>query len=122
MDIETLHAYCVGKKGAEAAFPFDETTLVFKVMGKIFALTSLDKSKFTVNLKCDPERAVELREQYPEIQPGYHMSKKHWNTVDFEGSLSERFLMELIDHSYNLVVAGLPLKVRKVLNEQGRGA
>ena len=115
MDVETFHAVCLGKKGVEAGFPFDETTLVFKVMGKIFALTGLDESKFTVNLKCDPERALELRERYPEIQPGYHMSKKHWNTVDFEGSLPDKLLLELIDHSYELVVAGLPLKLRKAL-------
>lgn len=117
MDIETFHAYCSGKKGVEATFPFGETTLVFKVMGKVFALTGLDGTKFTVNLKCDPERAQELRELYPEIQPGYHMSKKHWNTVDFDGSLPDRFLLELIDHSYDLVVAGLTATIRKTLKE-----
>ena len=104
MNIEEFHNYCMAKKGVEETFPFDEVTLVFKVLGKMFALTGLDREGFTVNLKCDPERAIELRESYPEIQPGYHMSKKHWNTVDFEGSLSNKMLQELIDHSYELVV------------------
>lgn len=118
MDIETFHAHCLAKEGVETGFPFDDTTLVFKVMGKIFALTSLDRPTFTVNLKCDPERALELRERYPEIQPGYHMSKKHWNTVDFEGALPDNLLLDLIDHSYALVVASLPSKVRKTLQVQ----
>lgn len=102
MDIETLRDYCLGKPGAAESFPFGEDTLVFKVDGKIFLLTSLsDGGKF--NVKCDPERAVELRERYTEVQPGYHMNKKHWNTVDMNGRLSSRQLGEMIDHSYQLV-------------------
>ncbi len=113
MDIETFRAYCLAKKGVEETFPFDDITLVFKVMGKIFATTGLDNSTFTVNLKCDPDRAIELREQYPEVQPGWHMNKQHWNTVSFEGSLGDRLLKELIDHSYDLIVKSLPKKIRQ---------
>ncbi|MCB9080384.1 MAG: MmcQ/YjbR family DNA-binding protein [Lewinellaceae bacterium] len=117
MDIESLRQYCLAKKGVEETFPFDEVTLVFKVMGKIFAITGLDSAVFTVNLKCDPDRAILLREEYPEIQPGWHMNKAHWNTVDFEGSLSDRFLLELVDHSYDLIVASLPKKIRQQWTE-----
>ena len=81
----------------------------------MFALTGLGKEQFTVNLKCDPERALDLREEYPEIQPGYHMSKKHWNTIDFEGSLNDDFLVKLIDHSYDLVVKKLKKSEREEL-------
>lgn len=112
MHIEAFREYCLGKKGVEETFPFDEVTLVFKVMGKMFALTGLDSEEFTVNLKCDPEWALELREMYPEIRPGWHMSKKHWNTVAFDESLDDNFLRQLIDHSYDLVVKGLPRKLR----------
>lgn len=111
MNIETLREYCLAKKEVSEEFPFDEDTLVFKVLGKAFALCSLSKP-VTVNLKCDPDRAIELRAGYPEdVQPGYHMNKKHWNTVRFaESGLSEKMLRELIDHSYELVVSGLPKK------------
>ena len=85
-------------------------------MGKMFALTGLDDSEFKVNLKCDPDRAIELREEYESVIPGFHMSKKHWNTVTPEGSLSKEFFKELIDHSYDLVVKGLPKKLRDQLN------
>jgi len=84
-------------------------------MGKMFALTGLEREVFSVNLKCDPERSIELREEYEDIQPGWHMSKKHWNTVIFEGDLEERMLLELIDHSYDLVVKGLKKKDRAFL-------
>lgn len=113
MDIETYRDYCLAKKGVEETFPFDEVTLVFKVMGKMFALTGLEKETFEVNLKCDPERAIELREEYSQIRAGFHMSKKHWNTVAFEEGLSDSLLCELIDHSYDLVVA----KLKKVDKE-----
>jgi len=96
-------------------FPFDETTLVFKVMGKMFALTGLDEPEFKVNLKCDPERSIELREEYENIIAGFHMNKKHWNTVKPDGSLSNELFKELIDHSYDLVVKGLPKKLRDQL-------
>ncbi len=113
MDIESFRQYCLAKKGVTEEFPFGETTLVFKVMGKMFALTGLDADIFSINLKCDPDRALELRETYEEVQPGYHMSKVHWNTINCEGDLEESLLRELIDHSYALVVASLPKKVRE---------
>ena len=117
MHIESFTEYCLSKKGAEEGFPFDEVTLVLKVMGKIFAITALDEEVFKVNLKCDPEKAIELREEYEEIQPGFHMNKNHWNTVNFEGELRETFLKELIDHSYAMVVRGMTKKLRDSLNE-----
>ncbi|RPD97710.1 MmcQ/YjbR family DNA-binding protein [Aureibaculum marinum] len=116
MNIEELRDYCLSKKRVTEHFPFDESTLVFKVLGKIFALTSLDRKPTQVNLKCDPEKAIKLREEYDGIIiPGYHMSKKHWNTVTFDSSLSKELLQELIDHSYNLVVSGLSKKLRETL-------
>ncbi len=115
MNIEEFRTYCLSKKQVTETFPFDEVTLVFKVAEKMFALTGLESEEFTVNLKCDPERAIELREEYEEVQPGYHMSKKHWNTVSFEGMLSDTFLKELIDHSYTLVVESFSKKKQKEL-------
>ena len=114
MHIEEFRDYCLAKPGVTEGFPFGEETLVLKVLDKVFALTGLS-ADFAIYLKCDPERAVELREQYPAIQPGYHMNKKHWNTVYVDGSLSDKFLKELIDHSYEMVVKGLPKKVRDEL-------
>jgi predicted DNA-binding protein (MmcQ/YjbR family) len=116
MDIEQFRNYCLSKNGVEESFPFGEETLVFKVMGKIFAITGLENDTFRVNLKCDPERAEELREQHPDdIIPGYHMNKKHWNTVFFEQGLNDAFLLELIDHSYDLIVQKLPKRDREAL-------
>lgn len=117
MDIETFRAYCLQKKGVEETMPFDDKILVFKVMGKMFALTSLVDEAFSVNLKCDPIRSIELRERHEDIQPGYHMNKKHWNTVQFENGLEDNFLLELTNHSYDLVVKGLRKKDRELLNE-----
>ena len=114
MNIEEFREYCISKPGVTEEFPFDENTLVFKVMGKMFALTDLVDA-FSLNLKCDPERAIELREQFPAIQPGYHMNKAHWNTVLMDGSLSSNLILELIDHSYQLVVDKLPGKIRQSL-------
>jgi len=114
MDIEFFREYCLAKKGVTEEFPFDENTLVFKVMGKIFALTNLEKSNFTINLKCEPEKAILLREQYEAVQPGYHMSKKHWNTIYAE-NIADNLLKQWIDNSYRLVVAGLPKKLQKEL-------
>lgn len=117
MNIEEFREYCLLKKGVTESFPFDEKTLVFKVMGKMFALCGLERHPFGVNLKCDPERSIELREAYESsIFPGYHMSKKHWNTVSPDGSFSDAFFMELIDHSYQLVVSGMTKKLREELN------
>ena len=108
MNIEDFRAYCLSKKGTTEDLPFDDVTLTFKVMGKIFAITGLDSDDFRVNLKCDPERAIELRETHPDaILPGYHMNKKHWNTVVFENIFDEDLLIQMIDHSYDLVVAKL---------------
>ena len=115
MNVEQYRAYCLSKKGATEHFPFDEVTLTFKVMNKMFALCGLERIPFGVNLKCDPERAVELREEYDgAIIPGFHMNKKHWNTIEPDGNLSDEFFKELIDHSYDLVLKGLPKKVRLV--------
>lgn len=116
MNIEAFRDYCLQKKGVEETFPFGEETLVFKVMGKMFALVGLDEIECKVNLKSDPDLAVELREEHPDdIAPGYHMNKKHWNTVQFEGGLDDGFLRKLVDHSYDLVVASLPKKTRDEL-------
>ncbi len=104
MNIEELREYCLSKKGVSEGFPFDDVTLVFKVLDKMFALTSLDK-EFSVNLKCDPDRAVELREEYNSVLPGYHMSKKHWNTITMDGTISDRLIKEWIDDSYSLIVS-----------------
>ncbi|MCF8243872.1 MAG: MmcQ/YjbR family DNA-binding protein [Saprospiraceae bacterium] len=114
MNIETFRDYCLRKKGVEEAFPFDKVTLVFKVMGKIFAITGLDADEFKVNLKCEPSWAIELRELHPDdILPGWHMNKQHWNTVHFETGLDDAFLIKLVDHSYDLIVSSLPKKTRE---------
>ena len=103
MNIEELRDYAIAKPDTEEGFPFGESTLVFKVKGKIFLLVSLDAQPLQFNAKCDPETAMELREQYDSVRPGYHMNKKHWNTVIIDGSLSKKQLKEMIDHSYALV-------------------
>jgi predicted DNA-binding protein (MmcQ/YjbR family) len=116
MNIEQFHTFCLSLKGVEETFPFGEDTLVFKVMGKMFALTGLDAEEFSVNLKCDPNRAIELREEHPDdIRAGWHMNKTHWNTVRFDNGLSNALLKELILHSYDLVVKSLPKKDREML-------
>ncbi len=111
MNIEEIRAYCIAKPFTTEGFPFDETTLVFKVHGKMFALLNLD-APHSINLKCDPDRAIQLREQYEEIIPGYHMNKQMWNTVNLHGFLNDELLMELIDHSYELIWNGLPKKLK----------
>ena len=115
MNIEEFRDYCLSKKYVTECFPFDTTTLVFKVANKMFALSGLEHHPSTVNLKCDPEESIELRAEYPEIIAGFHMSKKHWNTITIEGGLSHDFIKELIDHSYDLVVKGLTKKLQKEL-------
>jgi len=110
MNLETFREYCLAKPGATETTPFGPDNLVFKVAGKMFALAALDEVPARANLKCDPDRALELRDSYEEVQPGYHMSKKHWNTVDLEGRIPERELKEMIDHSYELVVKSLSKK------------
>ena len=116
MDIEWIRSYCLSKKGTEESFPFDDTTLVIKVGGKIFILISLE-GDVSMNLKCDPILAIELREVHPAISPGYHMNKKHWNTIYLDGSLPKDLLLEMIDHSYELVFKSLPEKVRLEVDE-----
>ncbi len=112
MDLETFREYCLSKAKATESTPFGEDVLVFKVGSKIFALASLDEIPARVNLKCDPDRALELRDRFEEVQPGYHMNKKHWNTVIIEGAVPVRDLKAMIDHSYELVVSSLPRKER----------
>ncbi|MDX1314158.1 MAG: MmcQ/YjbR family DNA-binding protein [Eudoraea sp.] len=117
MDIEYFRQYCLSKKGVTEEFPFDEVTLVFKVMGKMFALAPLERVPSQANLKCDPERSEFLREDWDGvITPGYHMSKVHWNTLYLE-QLPNELLTELIDHSYELVVAKFPKKLRAAWEE-----
>lgn len=106
MNIEELRAYCISLKGVSEDFPFGDETLVFKVIGKIFCLTSLD-GEFTVNLKNEPEKNIELREEYTAIKPGYHMNKAHWNTIEMNGSIPDDVIKNLIDESYDLVVMRL---------------
>ena len=118
MNIEQLREYCISKKGVTEEFPFDFDTLVFKVMGKMFALAPLSRWELgseTINLKCDPERALELRDEYESVNEGYHMSKKHWNTITANQDASDALIFELIDHSYELVVKGLTKKLRTEL-------
>ena len=110
MNIESLREYCLSKPGVEETLPFGPTTLVYKVGGKVFLLTGLDDEQLSFNVKCDPELAIELREQYPCVQPGYHMNKKHWNTIVVDGSISTKQLKEWIDHSYDLVIKNSPQK------------
>jgi predicted DNA-binding protein (MmcQ/YjbR family) len=117
MDFRALREYCTARPGVTEDFPFGETTLVFKVMGKIFALTDVEALPLRVNLKCDPDWAIQLRERFPEVQPGYHMNKNHWNTVDLEGDLSDEQVREMIDHSYERVVRGLPRRVQEELSQ-----
>jgi predicted DNA-binding protein (MmcQ/YjbR family) len=111
LNVEQFRSYCLAKRGVTEEFPFGEETLVYKVMGKMFALADVTLFE-SINLKCDPEQAVELREEHPAVQPGYHMNKKHWNTVLMDGSLPDKLVKNWIDNSYNLVVASLPAKVK----------
>jgi predicted DNA-binding protein (MmcQ/YjbR family) len=119
MNIEQLRDYCLAKKGTTEAFPFDESTLVFKVLGKMYLLVGLKKwenGEASINVKANPEYALELRAEYDSIRPGFHMSKKHWNTLYIhEGELSPAFIFELIDHSYDMVLKGLSKKMRESL-------
>jgi predicted DNA-binding protein (MmcQ/YjbR family) len=107
MDLDALRNYCLTKHSAEECFPFDDVTLVFKVGGKMFALIGTDEHPLTINLKCDPEIALELRERHDAVTPAYHQNKKHWNTVTLDGSVRPALVKEWIDASYDLVVASL---------------
>ncbi len=116
MNIEQLREHCIKKKAVTEEFPFDEDTLVFKVLGKMFVIAPLDrweKGEATITLKCDPDYTLELRAKYESIHPGPYVSNKHWNTVDiYKGELSSKFIVELIDHSYEMVVKGLPKNLK----------
>lgn len=114
MNIEEYRDYCIAKKGVTEGFPFDKSTLVFKVMGKMFALADVDNFNF-INLKCDPEKAIELRESYNGIKPGYHMSKSHWNSVYVNTDVPDQLVFQLIDNSYQLIVSSLTKKLQAEL-------
>jgi predicted DNA-binding protein (MmcQ/YjbR family) len=114
MNIEELRTYCLSLKGVTEDFPFNESTLVFKVVGKLFCLTDLE-GPLSINVKNEPEKNIELREEYPAIKPGYHMSKIHWNTVEIDGSIPDDFIKNLIDESYDLVVMKLKKKEQQKL-------
>jgi predicted DNA-binding protein (MmcQ/YjbR family) len=115
MNVEVFREYCLAKRGATEGTPFGEDVLVFKVGGKMFALVALDEVPASANLKCDPDLALELRDQYEQIRPGYHMNKKHWNTVEIDSGIPDAELRKMIDHSYELVVKSLPKAKRKRL-------
>ncbi len=118
MELDFFYQYCLSKKGVTEHFPFDQETLVFKVGDKMFALSSLkswENGMPSVNLKCNPEKALELRATFESIQPGYHMNKKHWNTVTISSEISDQLLKELIDHSYELVFNSLPKKLQEAI-------
>lgn len=116
MNIEELRSYCINKPGVTESFPFDEDTLVFKVADKMFCLTTLNKA-FSINLKCIPEHAIELREQFEDVLPGYHMNKKHWNTINITGRIPDSKIIEWVDLSYDLVVKSMPKKKQQELIE-----
>jgi predicted DNA-binding protein (MmcQ/YjbR family) len=116
MDIETIRNYCAAKKAATSDFPFGEGTLVYRVMGKIFALIPLDASP-RMNLKCDPDFAEVLRQTHPAVTPGYHMNKRHWNTIMIDGSITDDEILDMIDHSYDEVVKGLTKAEREKLKK-----
>lgn len=116
MNIIELREFCLALKGVEECLPFDNKTLVFKVKGKMFLLTNLEGFE-SMNVKCDPEKAIDLRERFTEIQPGYHMNKKHWNTVHFEGTLTDKQLYNFVSDSYDLVVSKLTKKLQLELNK-----
>jgi predicted DNA-binding protein (MmcQ/YjbR family) len=115
MNVEEVRNYCLSLKGAEEGFPFGDDTLVVKVGGRIFALLNLD-GPASINLKCDPDKALELRELYPSVIPGYHMNKKHWNTVQLDGSLPNPLILLMISHSYDLVFYSLPEKIKNEIS------
>ncbi|MCB9201762.1 MAG: MmcQ/YjbR family DNA-binding protein [Flavobacteriales bacterium] len=115
MHLDEFRKFCLNLKCTSESFPFDDKILVFRVLNKSFALTNIEEFNLKVNLKCDPEYAIELREKYEEVIPGYHMSKKHWNTVDFTGKLNNELLLSLTQHSYDMVVKGMTKKEREII-------
>jgi predicted DNA-binding protein (MmcQ/YjbR family) len=117
MDLDTIRKYCMEKKSTTESFPFGEFTLVFKVSGKIFLLMGLDHIPLQFNVKCDPEKAEELRERYSSVIPAFHMNKRHWNTIILNGQISSKEVRDMIDASYALVIKSLPLRERKKLGQ-----
>lgn len=117
MNIEELRNFCLSLKGAEESMPFDDKTLVFSVKRKMFCATDINTYEF-VNLKCDPDKAIQLREQYNEVIEGYYMNKKHWNSVKTKGEITDKQFQEWIKDSYDLVVLALPKKIQKELNDE----
>lgn len=120
MNIQQFYDFCLAKKGVSEHFPFDQDTLVFKVGGKMFALSSLkqwEQGIPSINLKCDPERAIELRTEYEAVKPGYHMSKVHWNTIDVNSDVTDKMMCELMNHSYELVFKSLSKKMQNEILE-----
>ncbi len=115
MHIEEFREYCLSKKGVTESLPFNEDVLVFKVLNKMFALTSLSSEEFKVSLKCKPDKALELREEYESITPAFHMNKKHWNSVNVETLYKDTLFIQLVQHSYELVVKGMTKKDKEVL-------
>ena len=115
MDLASFREYCLSKGGANESTPFGDDVLVLKVAGKIFALAPLDEVPTTANLKCDPDLALELRDRYEQVHPGYHMNKKHWNTVELDSGIPDTELRKMIDHSYELVIKRLPKAARAKL-------
>ena len=115
MDAAELRRWCLAQSGAGEGFPFGPEHSVFKVAGKMFALSALERTPLEVSVKCDPDLAVELRRSYAAIRPGYHLNKRHWNTVTLDGTLSDQLVRDLIEDSYDLVVSGLPKRTREQL-------
>ena len=115
MHIDNIREYCLSKKAVTESFPFDSKTLVFKVGDKIFSIAILESIPLKINLKCEPERALDLREQYESVQGGYHSNKKHWNTIELDGEIPKELIFTLIDHSYELVVSKLTKKNKRIL-------
>lgn len=122
MDLPDVIEHCLSLPGAEETQPFGPEALVYKVAGKMFAVTVPEDFPPRINLKCDPKRAVELRDEHPAIRPGWHMNKRHWNTVVLDGTLPAAMVRSLVEHSYELVVAGLPRKTREKLPRRRGGA
>ena len=116
MNIEAFRDYCLNLKGTTEELPFDEKTLVFKVMGKLYVLTNIDLFE-SINVKCNPEKAIELREQYEDVIPGFHMNKKHWNTIRLNNTIDDRQIYEWVKDSYSLIVAKLTKKQREELSK-----
>jgi predicted DNA-binding protein (MmcQ/YjbR family) len=117
MDIESLRDYCIHKPGVEECFPFNESVLVFKVGGKMFLLADINEKPLSFNVKCEPEKAIKLRETFNSIRPGFHMNKTHWNTVTYDGQLTKSQLLEQVDYSYDLIFSSLPKKMKTEIKQ-----